>query len=104
MNEVTRPRPDQPQESADEVPVRIVDCDIHVNPLHGMEIPYCMPEPWVSKGFRELLVAGGMLGSSVIFAAPNEGRRLDAYTPLGPSGSDAGTTRRGGRRDHHPDD
>jgi predicted TIM-barrel fold metal-dependent hydrolase len=94
MNQVTRPIPDAAGTSTDQVPVRIVDCDIHVNPLNGLEIPDCMPEPWVGKGFRELLFAGGMLGSSVIFAAPNDGRRLDSFTPIGPPGSDPGTTGR----------
>jgi predicted TIM-barrel fold metal-dependent hydrolase len=77
-----------------EVPVRIVDCDIHVNPRNGMEIPNSLPEPWLSKGFRELLFAGATIGTSVIFASPNEGRRLDAFTPLGPPGSDPNTTGR----------
>ena len=77
-----------------EVPVQIVDCDIHVNPRHGLELPNAMPEPWVSKGYRELLFAGSTLGTSVIFASPNEGRRLDAFTPLGPPGSDPNVTGR----------
>lgn len=77
-----------------EVPVKIVDCDIHVNPRHGMELPNAMPEPWLGKGYRELLFAGGILGTSVIFAPPNEGRRLDAFTPNGPAGSDPNVTGR----------
>ncbi|MDB5370546.1 MAG: Amidohydrolase 2 [Roseomonas sp.] len=76
------------------VPVRIVDCGIHVNPRHGMEIAEFMPEEWVARGFRELLFAGGMLGTSVIFAPPNEGRRADAFTPSGPPGSDPAVTGR----------
>lgn len=76
------------------VDVKIVDCDIHVNPKHGTEIADHMPEPWLSKGYRELLFAGGILGTSVIFAPPNEGRRLDSFTPKGPAGSDPETTGR----------
>lgn len=76
------------------VPIQIVDCDIHVNPRHGLELPNSMPEPWVGKGYRELLFAGNTLGTSVIFASPNEGRRLDAFTPLGPPGSDPSVTGR----------
>ena len=76
------------------VDVTIVDSDIHVNPRNGMEIADHMPEPWLSKGYRELLFAGGLLGTSVIFAPPNEGRRLDAFTPAGPAGSDPLTTGR----------
>lgn len=76
------------------VNVKLVDCDIHVNPRHGMEIPNHMPEPWVSKGYRELLFAGGILGTSVIFAPPNEGRRLDSFSPNGPPGSDPVVTGR----------
>ena len=70
------------------VDVKIVDCDIHVNPRNGMEMANSLPEPWVGKGYRELLFAGGLLGTSVIFAPPNEGRRLDSFTPSGPPGSD----------------
>lgn len=77
-----------------DVPVKIVDCDIHVNPRHGLEIPNSLPEPWISKGYQELLFAGSTLGTSVIFASPNEGRRLDAFTPLGPPGSDPNVTGR----------
>lgn len=77
-----------------QVPVQVVDCDIHVNPRHGLEIPNALPEPWLGKGYRELLFAGSTLGTSVIFASPNEGRRLDAFTPLGPPGSDPMTTGR----------
>ena len=76
------------------VDVKIVDCDIHVNPKHGMEIPSYMPEPWVSKGYRELLFAGGILGASVIFAAPNDGRRLDSFSPTYPPGADPQVTGR----------
>ncbi len=78
----------------DTVDVKIVDCDIHVNPRHGMEIADHMPEPWLSKGYRELLFAGGLLGTSVIFAPPNEGRRIDSFTPSGPPGSDPQVTGR----------
>lgn len=91
MNEIQRP-PFVVDEA--EVPVRVVDCDIHVNPRHGMELPNNLPGMWVEKGFRELLFAGGSLGTSVIFAPPNEGRRLDAFTPLGPPGSDPRVTGR----------
>ncbi len=76
------------------VAVQVVDSDIHVNPRHGLELPNAMPEPWASRGYRELLFAGGVLGTSVIFAPPNEGRRLDAFTPSGPPGSDPAVTGR----------
>jgi uncharacterized protein len=76
------------------VSVRVVDCDIHVNPRTGMDLADSLPEPWVSKGYRELLFAGGTLGTSVIFAQPNEDRRLDAFTPSGPPGSDPAVTGR----------
>jgi predicted TIM-barrel fold metal-dependent hydrolase len=59
-----------------------------------MEIAAHLPEPWLSKGFRELLFAGGLLGTSVIFAPPNEGRRLDSFTPNSPPGSDPQETGR----------
>ncbi len=74
------------------VPVQVVDCDIHVNPRSGTELAGYMPEPWAGRGYRELLYGGGMLGTSVIFAPPNEGRRLDAFGPEGPPGSDPGFT------------
>lgn len=85
---------DRVQAVPDEVEVKIVDCDIHVNPRSGIDIANSLPEPWVSKGYRELLFAGGLLGTSVIFAPPNEGRRLDSFTPLGPPGSDPKVTGR----------
>jgi predicted TIM-barrel fold metal-dependent hydrolase len=94
MNLVMRPASEMAEGNPAEVPVRIVDCDIHVNPRHGMELVGSLPEPWVGKGFRELLFAGGMLGTSVIFAPPNEGRRVDAFTPSGPPGSDPAVTGR----------
>ena len=93
--------------ASDMVDVTIVDSDIHVNPRNGMEIADHMPEPWLGKGYRELLFAGGLLGTSVIFAPPNEGRRLDAFTPAGPAGSPADDGAavvrrdRGGHRHHH---
>lgn len=72
----------------EEVPVSVVDCDIHVNPRTGTELAEHLPEPWVGKGYRELLYSGNMTGTSVLFAPPNEGRRLDAFGPSGPPGSD----------------
>lgn len=89
-----RVSPEASPSDAEMVDVKIVDCDIHVNPRNGMEIPSHMPEKWVSKGYRELLFAGGILGTSVIFAPPNEGRRMDAFTPSGPPGSDPNVTGR----------
>jgi predicted TIM-barrel fold metal-dependent hydrolase len=81
-------------ESANQVPIEVVDCDIHVNPRTGTELASYLPEPWVGRGFRELLYGGGMLGTSVIFAPPNDGRRLDAFTDAGPPGSDPEVTGR----------
>ncbi len=75
-------------------PVQIVDCDIHVNPRTGTELAEHMPEPWVKRGYRELLYGGGMLGTSVIFAPPNEGRRMDAFGASGPAGSEPELTGR----------
>ncbi len=76
------------------VDVQIVDGDIHVNPRSGLDLADSLPEPWLGRGYRELLFAGGLLGTSVIFAPPNEGRRLDSFTPLGPPGSDPQVTGR----------
>jgi predicted TIM-barrel fold metal-dependent hydrolase len=78
---------------SDEVPVRIVDCDIHANPQHAFELSEYMPPAW--SGYKDLLYGSGMLGTSVIFNAPNEGRRLDAFGDNGlPAGSDPQLTGR----------
>lgn len=76
-----------------EVPVRVVDCDIHVNPRSATELADYLPEQWLH--LKDLLYGGGMLGTSVIFAPPNEGRRLDAFgADGGPPGSDPQLTGR----------
>ena len=77
-----------PTDAPDVVDVEVVDCDIHVNPKSGTELASHLPDEWAARGFRELLYGGGMLGTSVIFAPPNEGRRLDAFGTSGPPGSD----------------
>lgn len=87
-------RPADRAPAEEQVPVRVVDCDIHVNPRTGTELSEYVPEPWLGRGMRELLYSGGMLGTSVIFAPPNEGRRADAFTPTGPPGSDPAVTGR----------
>lgn len=77
----------------DRVPVRVVDCDIHVNPRTATEIAEHLPPEW--RHLRDLLYGTGMLGTSVIFAPPNEGRRLDAFGDDGaPAGSDPALTGR----------
>lgn len=71
----------------DRVPVQVVDSDIHVNPRSATELADSLPTEWVH--FKDLLYGGGILGASVIFAPPNEGRRLDAFGDDGaPAGSD----------------
>lgn len=85
MSAVSEARPDATTRT--EAPVRVVDCDIHVNPRTATEIADHLPEPWTH--LKDLLYGGGMLGTSVIFAPPNEGRRLDAFgDDGGPAGSD----------------
>lgn len=75
------------------VPVTVVDSDIHVNPRSAAELADSLPREWVH--FKDLLYGGGLLGASVIFAPPNEGRRLDAFGEDGaPAGSDPGLTGR----------
>jgi uncharacterized protein len=75
------------------VPVRVVDSDIHVNPRSATELADSLPPAWAS--YRDLLYGGGLLGASVIFAPPNDGRRLDAFGPDGgPAGSDPALTGR----------
>ncbi|GAA1517258.1 amidohydrolase family protein [Nocardioides humi] len=77
----------------EQVAVEVVDCDIHVNPRNGTELADFMPVEWAH--LKDLLYGRGMLGTSVIFAAPNEGRRLDAFGDDGsPAGSDPGLTGR----------
>lgn len=84
---------DPPGLRGDRVPVRVVDCDIHVNPRTATEIAEHLPAEWVH--LRDLLYGTGMLGTSVIFAPPNEGRRLDAFGADGaPAGSDPALTGR----------
>lgn len=79
--------------AADTVPVRVVDSDIHVNPRSASELADHLPREWTH--LKDLLYGGGILGASVIFAPPNEGRRLDAFgDDGGPAGSDPGLTGR----------
>ena len=76
--------------AAETVPVRVVDSDIHVNPRSAGELADSLPPEWAH--FKDLLYGGGILGASVIFAPPNEGRRLDAFGPEGACYADPGGT------------
>ncbi|MEX2290297.1 MAG: amidohydrolase family protein [Mycobacteriales bacterium] len=79
--------------ASETVPVKVVDSDIHVNPRSAVELADSLPSEWAH--FKDLLYGGGILGASVIFAPPNEGRRLDAFgSDGGPAGSDPGLTGR----------
>src|SRR4051812_24261819 len=68
--------------------VSVIDADIHVNPRSAEELQDYMPDPWRTRGLHELLLSRTVPTTSVVYNAPNEGRRLDSFGPSGPPGSD----------------
>ena len=68
--------------------VAVIDTDIHVNPRSVEELQEYMPNPWRAKDLHKILLSSTVPTTSVVYNAPNEGRRLDAFGPSGPPGSD----------------
>jgi predicted TIM-barrel fold metal-dependent hydrolase len=63
-----------------EVPVRVVDADVHPAPRSPDELRAYVPEPWRSRSWAEQIFDA--VGSPV-YEAPNKAQRRDAYPPGG---------------------
>ena len=67
-------------DSSTEVPVTLIDCDVHPYLKHQDELRAYMVEPWRSKKFPN---------RREIYMPPGDGRRLDSFPAGGsPPGSD----------------
>ena len=76
MNEVAPPLRD----SSTQIPVKIVDVDVHPAPGTPQELRDYVPDPWRNLNWsNEVFNAVG----SPIYEAPNKAQRLDSYAPAG---------------------